>query len=189
MRFWEQAFQYLRFDSRIFFGLLLGIFLVGSSPSLADVVHFHDGKTLRGRLGNVTGDILEFKPSFFRTQQFQRLTLSNRNDVIEMRNQKKLFGQIVYADDYTVEIDTSSGRTKINRFLIRNIVVGAPTQPPVDIPTQAETSNQTMLAPGTGVNLNETPTRVPLQSSTFMFPPPNTPSEDKDSINTDDRLP
>jgi hypothetical protein len=106
-----------------------------------------------------------------------------------MRNQKKFFGQIVYADDYTVEIETAAGRTKLNRFLIRNIVVGAPTQPPVDIPTQAGASNPTMFAPGNGVNLNETQTRVPLQSSTFMFPPPNTPSEDKDSINTDDRVP
>jgi hypothetical protein len=139
----------------------------------------------------VTGDLIDFKPRFFRIQSFQRLHLMNRRDVVEMRNMEKIFGEIMYADGFHVEIITASGRTKLNRFLIKNIVLGTPEQPPVDIPSKPSLGTSSTPKQGDNWNTGATPARIAPQPEkpTFMFPPPNTRPEDLDAINTDDRLP
>jgi hypothetical protein len=196
MRFWKLARQFLRWDSRIFFGVVLGLVALSFASALADVVHFHNGKTLRGKLTSVTGELIEFKPSFFRSQTFTRLTLTNNQDVVEMKNFQKYFGRVIYADNWQVAIVTSSGRMNLNRFLVRNIVLGSPGQPPVELPQAGKPEEarampaQGIVSPDTSPMIPSLPSsRIPLQSSTFLFPPSTTPAEDLDAINTDDRLP
>lgn len=175
--------------------LALGLFVLLSAYSLADVVHFHNGKVLRGKLSGATGDLFEFKPSFFRTQSFQRLELTNRHDIIEMRNMQKFFGEIIYANSSVVEIATAAGHTQLNRWLIRNIVLGAPDELPVEIPAQPPNGGfPATRVPATSMENNAAAAsnqRVPLQNEkpVFLFPPAKAPSEDRDAINTDDRVP
>lgn len=195
MRFWKLARQFLRWDSRIYFGVVLSVVTLNCANALADVAHFHNGKTLRGKLGSITGEIIEFRSGFFRTQTFMRLALTNRQDMVELKNFQKLFGKIIYADNWQVTIETSGGRMNLNRFLIRNIVLGSPGQPPVELPTPGGAAETQIPAGRIGVHTTtdtagspDISPRIPLQSSTFLFPPPSTPSEDRDAINTDDRL-
>src|SRR5689334_22531625 len=100
--FWKTTACFLQFDNRIFFGTFLGLLLTANSLSLADIIHFYNGKSTRGKVFNVTGDIIEFRPSFSRLQTFQRLTLANRYDIVEMRNFQKFFGEVIYADGFSI---------------------------------------------------------------------------------------
>jgi hypothetical protein len=107
-------------------------FLAGNLlPAQADVLHFHNGKVLRGKIHRVTGDIIEFKPSYFNKQNIQRLTLTNRRDVVELLDDRKYFGEILYMDALKIEIITSTGISTLNRLLVKNIVAGSPIQQPM----------------------------------------------------------
>ncbi|HEY9686097.1 MAG TPA: hypothetical protein V6C52_03885 [Coleofasciculaceae cyanobacterium] len=108
-------------------GFLAGNLLLAQ----ADVLHFHNGKVLRGKIHRVTGDIIEFKPGRFSKQNIQRLTLTNRRDVVELNDDRKYFGEILYMDALKVEIITSTGISTLNRLLVKNIVVGSPIQQPM----------------------------------------------------------
>lgn len=188
MRFWNSS-RWLA--SRLLSCALVSATILNAAAAFADVAHFYNGKTLRGKLGSVSGDIIEFKRGLFRTQVFTRLMLTNRRDVVEMKDFQKFFGEIIYADGGHVEIMTKDGHTRLNRFLIKNIVLATPGQLPVDIPTSTFSGSlpenkPVVVMPG---SMTETSQRIPVQPSTFLFPPPSTPSEDLDAINTDDRIP
>jgi hypothetical protein len=111
--------------------LCLGILAGSPSPAPADVLHFHNGKVLRGKIHRVTGDIIEFRESYFNKKNIERLTLTNRRDVVEMIDDRKFFGEILYMDALKVEIITSTGITTLNRLLVKNIVAGSPIQQPM----------------------------------------------------------
>ena len=131
-------------------GLLAGICV----PASADVLHFYNGKTLQGKVSRVTGDIIEFKPDWFNSQFIERITLTNRRDIVETRTGKKYFGEIIYIDKFQVELQTAAGRTKLNRLLVKSIVVGSPLQAPMNdlvenMPSAAKTNTTVRVQPAT----------------------------------------
>jgi hypothetical protein len=124
----------------LFFSLMLGL-LLGSIPAQtllpawADVVHFSDGQVVRGKLNRVTGDLIDFKRrgEFFllsNQEIIQRIRLTNRHDIVELRNSQKYFGEIVYVDKFKIELKTATGNLKINRLKVTNIILGSPSNTP-----------------------------------------------------------
>lgn len=114
-------------------GLCLGLTLSGG-VSLAvgkDAVYFHNGKVMNGKVKRVTGEIIEFSAGLDSPQTIRRLTLSNRNDIVETRDGQKYFGEIVYIDAFRIEMATSTGKVRLNRLLTRSIVLGSPLQQPM----------------------------------------------------------
>ncbi len=110
----------------------LGLLALLTSTAWADVVHLHNGKVLRGKLSRATGDILEFKTDWLNRQNIQRLTLTNRRDVIELNSGQKHFGEIIYVDKFQIDMKTATGLVKIPRYKIHNIVLGTPLQQPMN---------------------------------------------------------
>lgn len=109
-------------------GLCLSLLTGSLIAADADVIHMHNGKVVRGKIHRVTGDIIEFKPDLWNKQNIQRLTMTNRRDVIELIDNSKYFGEILYIDAFRVEVITAIGKVKLNRFLVKNIVLGSPDQ-------------------------------------------------------------
>lgn len=114
--------------------MIIGAYISLLTPaSWGDVLHFRDGQVLRGSVERVTGDLVEFrrqgKFSFFRNHEvIQRLRLSNRHDVVETRDKKKYFGEVVYVDSFNLELRTAEGGINIARLNIRDVVLGAPVE-------------------------------------------------------------
>lgn len=123
-----------RFVQSLGFGLGLTLCLGFLAPALADIVHFANGNNLLGKLDRVTGDIIEFKHSlhFFGSMDyFKRIQLTDRHDVVETRNGKKYYGEIIYLDGLTLEIQTSSGTLRLNRMELAGVVMGSPSDKPI----------------------------------------------------------
>ena len=102
------------------------------SAGLADVVHFANGLSVRGKLDRVTGDIIEFRRShhfFGNLDYFKRIQLTDRHDVVETREGNRYFGEIIYVDGLKVEVQTATGAVRINRMKITNVVLGSPLKP------------------------------------------------------------
>ncbi|MGG2352430.1 hypothetical protein ACE4Z7_24855, partial [Salmonella enterica] len=71
----------------------------------ADLLHYHNGATAQGKVFRITGDIIEFKTRGFGGKEYiKRLTLNNRNDIIETWGNKKYFGELIYIDKFKVEL-------------------------------------------------------------------------------------
>ena len=103
------------------------------NSSSADLVHFANGNNLRGKLDRMTGDIIEFRRSkhfFGNMDYFKRIQLTDRHDVIETRSGQKYFGEVIYMDDLTLEIQTAAGNVRLNRMALTNVVLGSPLQAP-----------------------------------------------------------
>jgi hypothetical protein len=175
------------------FSLCTGFSLLFTAmpPAHADVVHFYNGKVLRGKISRLTGDIIEFNASGLSTdnEAFERLTLTNRHDVVDIRGGKRLFGEIIYIDKFKVELSTASGLVKISRRKVKNIVLGTPKQQPMD--NFMESMRQSTPQPA-----EPTPGMVPVNFSSPDLPVPRTTlqpvpgeNEDSDAIPTDDRTP
>ena len=112
---------------RFSFSLLSLMLLGASQPGWADILHFHNGKVLRGDVHRVTGDLIHFKGGFGENTSIPRLHLTNRQDVLEMRfGGKKLFGEVVYIDKFQIELKTPTGIRTVNRMLVKNLVFGTP---------------------------------------------------------------
>lgn len=130
----------------------LGIMAMLTIPArvFADVLHFHDGTILRGKLEDAAGDILDFHSGgvFGSTQTIPRLHISNRNDLVETIGHHTYYGEIVYVDSFQVDLKTTSGILKINRWKIRDIVIGTPMQQPSLPPDAAANAIQTIALPG-----------------------------------------
>jgi hypothetical protein len=122
-----------RFVQSLGFGLGLALCLGSLAPALADIVHFANGNNLLGKLDRVTGDIIEFKHSlhFFGSMDyFKRIQLTDRHDVVETRHGKKYYGEIIYLDGLTLEIQTTSGTLRLNRMELAGVVMGSPSDKP-----------------------------------------------------------
>src|SRR5690349_1479498 len=93
--------------------------------AFADVVHFYNGKLLRGKLKRVTGDIIEFRQGdlFGSTENIPRLKMSSRYDMVETLTGHKYYGEIFYMDKFKIDLKASSGLLQINRFRVKNIVL------------------------------------------------------------------
>lgn len=112
--------------------LLCLALLAGSVPaSLADVLHFHNGKVVRSKLHRVTGELVEFK-GLGEKGTVSRLNLTNRRDVVELLGGEKLFGEILHVDKFRLEIMTPAGRRLLHRWKVKNVVMGTPAQQPVN---------------------------------------------------------
>lgn len=121
-------------DFRKTLGLGIALLSMTALPlvSSADVIHLHEGKTVRCTIKRITGDIIEFNQGRFATQEsIQRIRLTNRHDIVETRDNKKFFGEVVYIDKFKIELSTPTGRKRINRLLVRNLVLGTPAELPV----------------------------------------------------------
>jgi hypothetical protein len=134
-------------------GLTLVVGLLASQwvalSGFADVLHMQNGKVLRGKLERVTGDILEFHSDglFGSTQDVPRIHLSNRHDMVETYGHHTVYGEIVYMDKFQVDIQTAGGVMRINRWKIKDIVLGTPMQQPA-LPDAAANATQTISLPG-----------------------------------------
>lgn len=182
------------------FSVLLTLCTGVALSAWADTIHFYNGKVQRGKIYRVTGDLIEFKPRFTQSQNIQRLTLTNRHDVVELRNGQKSFGEITYLDPFQVELATPTGRTKISRFFVRNLILGAPEAPPVNLPNNnnlpaARTGdvsgmNNHSYAPASPSNYQFAKPAVQTSDKPLvLFPSSSMNAEDRDAIPTEDRVP
>lgn len=137
------------------FGLIVALSVGFWATSLADMVHFANGNSVRGKLDRLTGDIIEFKRAKHlfggSLDYFKRIQLTDRHDVAETRDGHKYFGEIIYLDGFVLEIQTASGAVRLNRMSLTNVVLGSPLQPPKvpamnQLPIQ-QGSQSTMSAP------------------------------------------
>ncbi len=114
--------------------LALGMLYLLTTPAtcLADVLHFQNGKVMRGKLNYATGELLEFHSGGLlgNTQSIPRLHLSNRHDMIKTLARQTYYGEIIYIDSFQVDIKTSSGMLRLNRWKIAEIVMGTPMEQP-----------------------------------------------------------
>jgi hypothetical protein len=105
-------------------GTLLGPALYNGA--CADIIHMYNGKVIHTKIKRVTGEIIEYTGALTGRSDVKRIELTSRRDVVETRNGRKYFGEIIYIDKFKVEMQTPTGRTKINRLLVINIVLGTP---------------------------------------------------------------
>ncbi|WP_373532614.1 hypothetical protein [Vampirovibrio sp.] len=112
---------------------ILALLAILPTPCWADLMHFENGKVVRGKLDRLTGDIIEFKEAglFGSKLHIARIQLSNRHDVVETLGNKRYFGEIVYLDRFKLELKTTTGMVNLNRLKLTNIVMGAPAEQPV----------------------------------------------------------
>ncbi len=136
--------------------LLLTLGIGFGSASSADLVHFANGNNVRGKLERMTGDIIEFRRSkhFFGSMDFfKRIQLTDRHDVVETHNGQKYFGEIIYMDDLTLEIQTASGNVSLSRLALTNVVLGSPLYTP-NTPPMSQVSVQPQVAAPEPPNMN-----------------------------------
>lgn len=123
-------FDLRHFDFKVVLKQWLCAGLLISLPlsALADVAHFRNGKSIRGKLNAMTGDIIDFKADHSLGSQstLKRLELNNRCDVVETRNHRLYFGELVYVDTFKMEMKTATGTVKVNRLMVKNVVLGSP---------------------------------------------------------------
>ncbi len=112
---------------------LMGLAILAASLPLSwgDVIHFYNGRVVRTKIYRVTGELIEFK-GLGTKGDVQRINLTNRRDVVEVSGNRKYFGEILYMDRFRVEMQTAAGRRRINRWMVKNIVMGTPAQQPVN---------------------------------------------------------
>lgn len=163
--------------------LILGILLSATTPALADTMHFLNGKIVRGKLDRVTGDIIEFREStnYGNKVSIHRIELTNRHDIVEVRGDKRYFGEIVYFDRFKLDIRTTTGLIKLNRMKITNVVVGTPAEQPVshrDVMPMAPTATGNM--PTTKPMVHFPAGNEPLPGTTGMKPYAGSYTDDED---------
>lgn len=147
----------------------------------ADVLHFHSGKVMQGKLSRVTGDLIEFAEGggFGNLQVVRRLTLSNRRDVVETRKNERYFGEIIYVDKFKVDMQTPTGMVKINRLLVKNVVMGTPMEQPGSPDLKRIPVNPT--APG---GMNENSGMAPTDNHAVVSYPPVSSATEDDADNS-----
>lgn len=149
------------------FSLALLILASAVSPCLADVLHFHSGKIMRGKVNRVTGDIIEFTEGdvFGNKEHVKRLLLSNRRDMVQTRDKEKLYGEIIYVDKFKIDLQTATGLKKINRLRVTNVVMGTPMEQPGE-----SAWNRSPIQPIMPEAMSPAPTTNPY-SAPGMYPP------------------
>lgn len=169
------------------FGLSLAVCMGFWATSFADIVHFANGNSVRGKLDRLTGDIIEFRHSkhlFGNLDYFKRIQLTDRHDVVETHDGQKYFGEIIYLDDFILEIQTGSGSVRINRLRLTNLVLGSPLQSPNVPPMSQIPAHPGGMPPEppTSYNPDEPSVRtVPMTTISHTSQNPNN-SEDEDAI-------
>jgi|GEM_PF-2986349 len=166
-----------------FLGALTVTLMQGiAAISRADVLHFHSGKVMQGKLSRVTGDLIEFAEGggFGNLQVVRRLTLSNRRDVVETRRDERYFGEIIYVDKFKVDMQTATGMVKINRLLVKNVVMGTPMEQPGSPDMKRIPVNPT--APG-GMNENTGMAPTHADHHTVVSYPPVSAADVNDADN------
>lgn len=167
--------------------------------AFADVLHFYDGKLMRGKLKRVTGDIIEFKQDdiFGSTENLPRLRLSNRHDIIETLTGHKYYGEIFYVDKFKIELKASTGMVHVNRLRVKNIVMGTPMQQP-DLPNTPGAFSTQPLGPTSYNSQYATPSYANTQAAVSVPAESSAPQlrgaapdsdEDTDAIPAVDRAP
>lgn len=176
----------MRFTKSIVATSLLGAFALTliqglCAISLADVLHFHNGKLMRGKVGRVTGDLIEFTEgnSFGSQEIIRRLHLSNRHDIVETRRNERFFGEIVYIDKFKVDIQTAAGMVKVNRLLVKNVVMGTPMEQPGTPGLNRIPVNPVM--PG---SMSENSSMTPRSNQPVVTYPADSSNEDYSQDNT-----
>lgn len=134
--------------------LLLAGLLSQMGSTWADVLHLQNGKVIRGKVERLVGELIEYQsnglginPAGGNQGTITRMELSNRHDVVEIRNRQKLFGQIIYIDPYKIEIQTGKGLLQVKRRRVSNIVLGTPNQQPVNDLLENTSQQFTQLNP------------------------------------------
>ncbi len=147
----------------------------------ADMIHYVNGKIVKGKLDRVTGDIIEFRETnrFGSAIQVHRIELTNRHDVV-MTKKCNYFGEIVYLDRFKLDLRTATGLVNLNRLKIKNVVLGSPNDQPVS-------NTQVMqLAPESAVSNAPSKARVEFPSGSEPLPKNqaemDTDREDYDTI-------
>jgi hypothetical protein len=168
------------------FGLSMAVCMGFWATSFADIVHFANGNSVRGKLDRLTGDIIEFRRSkhlFGNLDYFKRIQLTDRHDVVETHDGQKYFGEIIYLDDFMIEIQTGSGSVRINRIRLTNVVLGSPLQAP-NVPSMSQVpvrSGGMPPEPPTSSTTEEPSVRtVPM--TTISHTSQSTSNEDEDAI-------
>ena len=122
----------------------------GGLAAWADVLHFYQGAHQRGKIYRVTGELIEFKPEDARgdVSVIRRIRLSDRRDVVEMRDGQKHFGEILYADRFKIDLQTAQGNRKLSRWRVKNLVMGSPSQNPLSGFPYAPEPSERLMMPG-----------------------------------------
>lgn len=105
--------------------------------ALADTINMVDGTVIIGRIDRVISDIINIKTKEG-YRKFSTVKLINNRDSIELGIIKRKFisGKLLTVTPLSLEIITPEGLLKVNRLLVRNIIMGQPA-PPIE-----QTNNQ-----------------------------------------------
>jgi hypothetical protein len=109
-----------------------------------------NGTVLKGKVVRVTSEIINVETDQgFR--KFSRVQVLNNRDIVEVGFFKKriISGKIFFATKYTLEMFTPEGILKMNRFKVKNIVLGHVHQPEehleMQLPEQVEKGPKDLL--------------------------------------------
>ena len=136
---------------------LLIIFILAIMPrsAFADTVNMLNGTVLVGHIDKISGDLINFKTiEGFRT--FNRIQLINNRDFVEFGFFKKriISGKVILITPLSLEIKTPEGLLKINRLLVRNVILGQPIEPIEQTEDETDQENQQSQGNLPEININ-----------------------------------
>jgi len=90
-----------------------------------DLVLLETGERVEGHIDSITGGVIIIKTDQGEKTIVRDINIYSPRDIAEigiLRN-KRYSGHIKRLGDYTIEVETSSGNQKINRALVRKIII------------------------------------------------------------------
>jgi hypothetical protein len=91
----------------------------------ADTFHMYDGKVIQGNVIDCTGDIIRYRQGRLIQGTLKRLELRSKWDVVTLKDGQVFEGEIVYIDDFKIELRSSNmGKYSIWRIKVKDIVFG-----------------------------------------------------------------
>lgn len=104
--------------------LAFGMFLIASDCAFSDTITTKHG-TLQGKIKFAVKDFIEIKTNEGERKLWRNPNLHAARDVITVGffKKKRISGELFIVDDQSVEIKTSTGVLKINRWKVRDISV------------------------------------------------------------------
>ena len=97
---------------------------LASSLAWGDTLHLRNGQTVDGKIKTVSGELIYYQNEEGNLRQLNRLELVSRHDVIELRKETRLLGELTFVSPYFIEVISDQGLTRISRWKIKHITLG-----------------------------------------------------------------
>ncbi len=129
---------------------LIGIVAL-TPPGWCDRINLYNGHVIHAKINEIVGDLIVYNASVGDSGSVNRLEITNRQDVVRLFNGIKYLGEIIYLDNLKVEIRTPTGRKKVWRLWVKELVLGTPLNQPetdyIESPRQRRDGPKALVLP------------------------------------------